>query len=513
MLRMRRGLVRLTIILLIGLFTVNAILSLRWRFQLDSPILLYMTWLMDRFGYVPYRDLFDMNMPGTYAFNYLIGRMSGYSDLGVRLVDLAILGVTLVISWHWMKTFGSKVALCGSVLWGLCYLQLGSTASIQREYLILFPVLAAVSIAGNITGDNSVQKSSAIGFLFGVAAVMKPHAAIALPFLLLFQHGDRKRSDFLFRIVLPSTIGFFLPIVTSLLYLWYKGALTPFLDISLNYWPLYIHLSGEHQTLYGIERLRYLWNEFHNFGGFSLWLVPSTIGAYASVYRSTLTSSQKRQVKMLVFLAVCYGLYPLIAGQFWGYHWLLFLYFVVQLSALCMVDLAPQTGQSERVALVAILLIYVVLLTRVPEGLVSDIQGHKPPPIKNGRVDRIADFLSTHLQPGDRVQPLDWTGGAVHAMLISKAQLATPFVYDFHFYHDISNAYIQNLRQKFILGLQQSQARFVVQVVGDDKPWVHGKDTTREFEELQTLLDKNYAVVDSGDGYFIYELRHDSNKK
>ena len=48
--------------------------------------------------------------------------------------------------------------------------------------------------------------------------------------------------------------------------------------------------------------------------------------------------------------------------------------------------------------------------------------------------DEIAAFLlAADLQPGDTVLPVDWTEGAVHAMLIAKALPASPFIYDYYF--------------------------------------------------------------------------------
>ncbi len=43
--------------------------------------MLYLAYLMDRFGCVPYRDLFDINAPGTYAIYQLLGPYFGYDDL------------------------------------------------------------------------------------------------------------------------------------------------------------------------------------------------------------------------------------------------------------------------------------------------------------------------------------------------------------------------------------------------------------------------------------------------
>ncbi len=43
----------------------TAVVSLSWRYVHDSPLMIYAGFLISH-GTVPYRDLFDMNMPGTY---------------------------------------------------------------------------------------------------------------------------------------------------------------------------------------------------------------------------------------------------------------------------------------------------------------------------------------------------------------------------------------------------------------------------------------------------------------
>jgi hypothetical protein len=91
-------------------------------------------------------------------------------------------------------------------------------------------------------------------------------------------------------------------------------------------------------------------------------------------------------------------------------------------------------------------------------------------------------------------------------MLISRAQLATPFIYDVQFYHHVSSPYIQSLRQRFIQSLKTARPRFIIQITSD-KPWVGGADTSHSFEELQSILEKDYSPVLSGNGFIIYEVR------
>jgi hypothetical protein len=118
--------------------------------------------------------------------------------------------------------------------------------------------------------------------------------------------------------------------------------------------------------------------------------------------------------------------------------------------------------------------------------------------------DEITNYLKENLKEGDKVQPLDWTGGAVHAMLISNAKIATRFIYDFHFYHHINSPYIIKLKKEFIQGLKQSHPKYIIQVF-ENRTWPNGPDTSLDFEELNSFLEQNYTIVKEGSGYRIYK--------
>src|SRR5262247_1489016 len=67
--------------------------SLRWPLVHDAPIMHYIAWRLGH-GAVPYRDLFDMNFPGTYAIHLVALRAFGSGDAGWRAFDLAWLIAT-----------------------------------------------------------------------------------------------------------------------------------------------------------------------------------------------------------------------------------------------------------------------------------------------------------------------------------------------------------------------------------------------------------------------------------
>jgi len=510
----RKLILSFLIILSVVLFIV-ILFSLKWRYMHDSPIMFYLASLMGSYGYVPYREFFDMNMPGTYFAYYFLGRLFWFGDIGLRVTDLGLLAVIFISTWIWIKDFGKKAAWAGCVLWGLAYLRFGPAMSLQREYLVLVLIILGIVVSIRINALGNWPKCFIVGVLFGLAFTIKPHSAMGLPLLLIYEVLKRDEGEeekrFNLRnatvgVLFPTILGFGLPVLMAVLYLWINGALASFFDIIKNYLPLYLSMTKSHETINGMKRYLYLLSEYRQLGGFSPWLAAAAMGSFVSLYHSRLNSKQKREVVLLMGFVVCYSLYPLIAGQFWAYHWILFLYFIIQLSVLCFGDQISPSRGGQNIFITSILMVTLIFGGLNISPIVLDqLKGGKSLAPKGGRVDEIAGFLCKNARPEDTVQPLDWTGGAVHAMLISDARLATEFVYDFHFYHHVSNPYIRKLRTKFIEQLERAKPRFIIQITDENKPWVSGEDTNREFMELQSLLERDYEIVLEGDGYIIYE--------
>jgi hypothetical protein len=464
--------------LLVVFAAVLAAASLRWRIEHDLPLLLYVAFAINRLGLVPYRDIFDFNMPGAYTLYRGIGAVSNYSDLGVRCADLAILGATLALSFAFMKPFGRRAATCGAALWAIVYLSSGPSESLQRDALVVPVLLLALVSDAGISSRSTARRIAAAAF-WGVAATIKPQAAIGFPVIVAFECIAASRQRIprtrVTAIIASAAAGFAAPLIGVLIYLAYIGSLSAFTEVVTQYLPLYAHLSGGHTPLSGLERAVYVLRNVRRFSGaemLPLLCIPAVVGAYAALHHSRLGASEKRRVTLLLALAACYWVYPVISGAFWPYHWFLCTYFVVQLSSLC-----------------------VAFIATVPvEFFASSLSTRAMPPPKDGRVDAIAQYLASELREGDTVQPLDWTGGAVHAMLIARAKLATPFLYDFYFYYDVSNPYVQELRRRFIDRMRTSRPRFIVDVL-EDKAWVNGPDTTVDFPELRDEIASHYRAV------------------
>lgn len=495
------------VILLAILLGVQAAYSLQWPIAHDEAPLFYEAFIMQTEGRVPYRDIYDFQMPGSFAAYSLLGFLSSFSSFRIRVLDIFILAALLTITFFYMRSFGKITAITAGLLFGLKYLQGGPSMSLQREYLLL--ICIALAVYFYMRDDLTLKHRLLIGFFFGLAAAIKPHAAVGLIPILLFDITDlTQRSnltllDALKKSILPTLAGFLIPIFMMILWLAATGALIPFLNIAINYWPLYSQIDGQMAINSGSERIPFLLSQFISLNGNGLWLLPALLGIYLS---------QNKKVYLLASLALCYAIYPALSGQFFPYHYIPFIYFIVLLASLSISQTSLSTLREHQGSVFYYLLSFFFLLLTVlinirPSTAFLRQLDDKPVYIAASRADELSRFLENNLEAGDTVQPLDWTGGTLLAMLETRTHIATPYVFDFYFYHHVSEPYIQSIRADFMKELQTANPRFIIEVTAIDKPWVSGPDTSREFPELRKFLNEQYSITIQKDDYVIYE-RH-----
>jgi hypothetical protein len=269
--------------------------------------------------------------------------------------------------------------------------------------------------------------------------------------------------------------------------------------------PLHLGMTGDHKIIGGVDRWLYLLRTFGQLGNLTVWLAPATLGVYLAAFHAQTSPKQRHVVWLLAGMAVAYGFLPLLSGQFWQYHWMPFQYSIVILSSLTVIALPSRDSRFQRLFPVLVLTAVVIMSLTPRNEFVRQMVGRPPDPPKDGRVDAIAAFLNSQLEPGDTVQPLDWTGGALQGMLVSEARLATPYIFDYYFYHHVSNPYIQGLREDFMADLSAGPPRFIVEVQQSPRP--SGAGTSLEFPELRAFMAEEYYVINEGEGFVIYKKR------
>ncbi len=134
--------------------------SLGWPLIHDAPIMHYVAWLMAQ-GAVPYRDVFDMNMPGVYLIHWAVLSIVGPGDLAWRLVDLvwlaAVCGLLFV---YGIRTGDRAAAAAGAVLFALYHLSGGAWRVGQRDFLLcLFLLAGALGVARSLERGGQSGRS------------------------------------------------------------------------------------------------------------------------------------------------------------------------------------------------------------------------------------------------------------------------------------------------------------------------------------------------------------------
>ncbi len=509
-------------IFLLGVLALTALFAFTWRYYHDLPMILYVSLLIDKFGVIPYRDLFEYNMPGTYLAGLIIGRLTGYSELGIRILDYILVAGLIGLGGLWMRKLNYWAGVMGGVAWALMYFALGPTAIIQREYMMLIPVLCGLAVYANIPARHSFWRLLITGLFLGMAVTIKPQGFVAvLPVVLMEWYTARSESDPSQKMILAASlrrnllwlgIGFLIPLGGMFVYLAVNGALPQFFEILFQYLPLYAQMNMYHQAVSGVRRWYSLILDFVKLGGYSIWIAPALWGTYHLQHSPDVPSEKKRYGLLLLWSVIVFSLYPAFSGQFFPQHWFPFAFFLFQAAFLCLT--VKPVSQSVIFRLAPAVLMMIASLTLVRPDTLDNLWllavKHELPAANNpkeGRVDEIAGFLEANLRPGDTVQPVDFGGGAVHAMLIARAKLATPFIVDEVFYHNINVPFVQELRMRFIQALERSRPRFIIEVY-DDGPFSEptGPNTSREFPEFRSFLAENYDVVKEGQGYRIYEI-------
>lgn len=358
-------------------FIVEFVFSQSWRIVIDTPFFHYGAFLFDRYHAVPYKDFFDMNMPFTYMIHLGIGKLFGYGDLAIKLLDSVLLLLLLFMMWRLMYRFGRYVALTGAVLFGIIFLGYGPSMIMQGDYLGIFPIMISVLIAvGEINIPRKWLRILSIGMLFGLSAAIKPQLIIGLPVILIYINWPCVDNEYAKLATLTNTkriirdhilamIGATLVFSIPLPWLWSKGGLDAFMDIVINFFPLYARVSPTHEPVSFIEKLANMDLAIQTLGSKGGLLVVSVLAVY--LFLSESGNKQKKSIiYLLSALAVAYFIYPIISAKFYVYHWIPYYFFLSLLSGLIFCEYSRQCPTSLRILFPLVVFIFGVFTSVNP---------------------------------------------------------------------------------------------------------------------------------------------------
>lgn len=277
-----------------------AVASLAWPLINDPPIFHYIASRIMA-GDAPYRDIYDMNMPGTYLLHMLCMTLLGRADEAFRYFDLAWLaytGIAMMFFCRWRSWIGGLLA---ALLFAGMHMGGGAYGAGQRDYfMVLFLVMAAhMAARGAVAGqpDRSFMLS---GIWLGMACLIKPYAAIyGLMIWLVLMPLPQLAFD-RGRLVRQMLMGGALPAIAVALWLGYVGGLSAFVEMMVQL------MGAGYNDLSGIRDF-----------------VPGFIAvALASVLMPAAGKGSGQEIRGQLLLAgMVYGwLHYYLQSRGWGYH-------------------------------------------------------------------------------------------------------------------------------------------------------------------------------------------------
>ncbi|GGG97119.1 hypothetical protein GCM10011586_10480 [Silvibacterium dinghuense] len=227
------------------LFWLGYFIDKTWHWSLvnDAPQLSYLIFLM-KHGMKPYRDIIEMNMPGTYLVHFAVLGMLGWSDLAWRVFDVLLIGVIgtamVVIAWPYSRAAG----IFSAVLFALFHGRDGMGETGERDLVIAALLLVAYACLFQVLRHGRAWPMLFVGFCAGYAATIKP---IPLPMALLLVAvgvlAFRREARSIWSPLLFGLAGLAIAFAIVGGFLVHEGVLGLFLREEHEMLPFYAHLG------------------------------------------------------------------------------------------------------------------------------------------------------------------------------------------------------------------------------------------------------------------------------
>lgn len=213
--------------------------SINWSWQWDTSPMHYVNFLLDH-GKAPYRDIVDMNMPGSYFIEGWALRIFGPGDLGWRLYDFFLLAVLtasmIVIAWPYDWLAG----LFGGAMFTLIHGAEGAGNAAQREEVMTVLIVAGIAFAFSSLRVRRPLLMLPFGFLVWLAVSLKPTVApLGLILLLMSIPPLRKRKEAVMPYMGFALLGFAVASFIIAGFLLRYHAIGDFLSITKRLLPYY----------------------------------------------------------------------------------------------------------------------------------------------------------------------------------------------------------------------------------------------------------------------------------
>jgi hypothetical protein len=291
--------------------------SRNWPLVNDAVLIRYATFLLDR-GFAPYKQIFDLNLPGSYLVDWTVKHTFGETAFAWRLFDLGLLAIISSAIFS-LARFQSRFAgLYAGLFFVLFHARNGIAQLGQRDLTVTAFLLAGTGIILSHDKPPNIIQHVSFGVLVGLSTIIKPQAILFLPIgLLPYFKSFRVRplisipyGTILQRLCLLA-LSALLPIIGALFWLIEKHSFFEFWRVAACFIPIHAKL-GRHSFFYLLGRC--------------LTASHATILILAAVLALTAKADQPLSRKQLqIRIVIIYGmgfslLYYMVQLKAYPYH-------------------------------------------------------------------------------------------------------------------------------------------------------------------------------------------------
>lgn len=452
-------------------------------------------------GIPPYKESYNMKLPGVYFMYALLMGILGKSITGVHLGLLVVnIATVILLFFSLKKLFNASVGLVTAAVYGIMSISpnLLGFAAHATHFVSLFAALGLFFYA-KFTEKPSVLNAGLIGLMFGFSFLMKQQAVFFILFggiIILAFYLLQKPVNFVQTAIgtVVYSLGVFIPYLLTLLIMYSTGVWDKFWFWTFEYASKYA--SGvsftEGQMLFGMS-FKPMWDEFTVF-----WLLAAA-GIVVTLF-SKLSVQQKIFAigfALFSFLTVCPGFY------FRQHYFIPFLPAVGLLAALSLDALFSWISSKTqgKLGMAPFIIVVLVSITAVvkskayylktkPETLSRLIYGTNP----FLESVEIAKYVKENTTEQDKIAVL---GSEPQIFLYADRASATGYIYTYGLMeiHD----YNKKMQEEMIAEIEKSQPKFLVFCRVNTSWLARPGSPTLIFDWFQKYSQENYQLVGVAD--------------
>jgi hypothetical protein len=263
------------------------VFTIHWPWMWDDQVFHYDVFLM-KHGKVPYRDIYDLNMPGCFLMERWAIAVFGGGDLGWRLYEFLLLGGLTVSGIIIARPYDWLAGLFSGVVFAVLHGVDGGAMAIERDEVVTVMLMVSFALLCVALRSRRVMAMPFAGFVLGMAMLIKPTAApFALLFLVLLLIAAKTHNLAPLRYVGFGFIGLCISLAILASFM-LPDALGPFLTLQKNLVPYYAqigHASWSYllgnclpvscAVLFGVVVALAIWNKSNK--GWDLWGIRAAV--------------------------------------------------------------------------------------------------------------------------------------------------------------------------------------------------------------------------------------------